>query len=287
MLVSTFFNIFTSEVFVIKLRLISATLALVILIASLCSCSTARPAVTSELGTAESETVTETVPAETFHETEEGSAPTSVPASVDIDFRKGFHGFYQANFATMDIDNIMQMDIGMPNGCEAVSLSMALTYYGFDIDARFLYEAFMPHGKYGEANPFYEYVGNPKNKTGYGCYAPCIVETANKFLEKKGSKRRAHDISGSSMYDILGYVWNGVPVIIWGTLGMERSRVLDSWYFDGERVYWYELSHCVLITGVKGDSFIICDPMVGKVEYKITDVEAAYGQIYSQAVAIW
>ena len=89
------------------------------------------------------------------------------------------------------------------------------------------------------------------------------------------------------MYEILGYIWNGVPVVLWGTLNMEKSRVLDSWYFDGERVYWYELSHCVLITGVKGDNFIVCDPMAGKVEYPIEKVEAAYTQIYSQAVAIW
>ena len=228
----------------------------------------------------------DTVDEETFPETEE-SVSVSSPTSVDIDFREGFHAFYQANFATMDIENIMQEDIGMPYGCEAVSLAMVLGYYGFDIDARILFEGFMPKGKYGEANPFYEYIGSPKNRTGYGCYAPCVVETANKFLERRGSKRRAHDISGSSMYDILGYIWSGVPVVIWGTLGMERSGVLDSWYFDGERVYWYELSHCVLITGVKGDSFIICDPMVGKVEYPIEKVEAAYTQIYSQAVAIW
>lgn len=268
------------------LRVLSAILALVLLIPAVTSCGSVKPAADTEsCDTLTETTAVHTVPEESFTETE--AAPPSAPVSADIDFRDGFHNFFQANFATMDIENVMQMDIGMPNGCEAVSLSMALGYYGFKIDARILYEGFMPHGKYGEANPFYEYVGNPKNETGYGCYAPCVVETANSFLEMRNTKRRAHDISGSSVYDLLGYVWNGIPVIIWGTLGMDRSRVLDSWYFDGERIYWYELSHCVLITGVRGDNFIICDPMVGKVEYPIADVAAAYEQIYSQAVAIW
>lgn len=269
-------------------RILSVFLALVILISALTSCADPAPSCnTQSVGTdTSSEAVSDTAPAETFPEAEE-SAQVSESKTVDIDFREGFHNFYQANFATMDIENVMQEEIGMPYGCEVVSLSMALGYYGFDIDARILFEGFMPHGKYGKANPFYEYIGSPKNRTGYGCYAPCVVETANKFLESRRSKRQAHDISGSSMYDILGYIWNGVPVIIWGTLGMEKSPVLDSWYFDGEKVYWYELSHCVLIVGVRGDNLIICDPMVGKVEYKISDVEAAYSQIYSQAVVIW
>ena len=281
------FQHFSVEVFIIKLRFLSAFIALTILTTLFTSCGSPEHSHNTDVADSASESETEifTVAEEIFFETE--IDVTSSPSSVDIDFRDAFHAFYQAGFATMDIENIMQEKIGMPNGCEAVSLSMALGYYGFDIDARILFEGFMPHGKYGEANPFYEYVGSPKNRTGYGCYAPCVVETANKFLKNRGSKRRAHDISTSSVYEILGYVWNGIPVIIWGTLGMEQSDVLDSWYFDGERVYWYNLSHCVLITGVKGDNFIICDPMVGKVEYPIEKVEAAYTQIYSQAAAIW
>ena len=276
----------SSEVFAIKLKFLSVILALVMLMPTLSSCNKEeKPQATATVSATKTVPETETVLWESFPETE-ADVPSS-PASVDIDFRENFHAFYQASFATMDIENIMQEEIGMPYGCEAVSLAMALGYYGFDIDARILFEGFMPKGKYGEANPFHEYIGSAKNGTGYGCYAPCVVETANKFLERQGSKRRAHDISGSSMYDILAYIWNGVPVVIWGTLDMKKAKVLDSWEFDGERVYWYNLSHCVLITGVRGDSFIVCDPMVDKVEYKISEVEAAYEQIYSQAVAIW
>ena len=277
----------SSEVFAIKLKFISVILALVMIMPTLSSCKKDEEPQGTESSVSATKTVpvTENVTEETFFETE-ADVPSS-PTSVDIDFRESFHNFFQASFATMDIENVMQEEIGMPYGCEAVSLAMALGYYGFDIDARILFEGFMPKGKYGEANPFYEYIGSAKNRTGYGCYAPCVVETANKFLERQGSKRRAHDISGSSMYDILAYIWNGVPVVIWGTLDMKHSKVLDSWEFDGERVYWYKLSHCVLITGVRDDSFIVCDPMVGKVEYKISEVEAAYEQIYSQAVAIW
>lgn len=206
---------------------------------------------------------------------------------AQTEYEPGYYASHKAGYVTMAVNNIMQEYIGMPYGCEVVSLAMTLGYYGFTIEPRDLFNGYMPHAPYGVANPFYQYVGDATNRTGYGCYAPCVVETANKYLEEVGSSRRAHDISGSSIYEILGYIWNGVPVIIWGTLDMKYSNVIASWNFDGETVNWYSLSHCLVITGVLEDGFIVCDPMVGRIKYTIDEVRAAYEQIYSQAVVIY
>jgi len=189
-------------------------------------------------------------------------------------------------FIRMRVQNIMQEPIGMNNGCEAVSLAIALGYYGFDVDPVELFEEHMKSGAAGIANPFYSYVGDPRGVAGYGCYAPCVVRCADSYLKSVGSSLRARDISGSSMDEICEYLLEGKPVIIWGTLKMQPSDVLAVWRFGGNPVYWYSYSHCVVLSGILSDCFFVCDPMEGIVRYPISDVERSYNQIYTQALII-
>lgn len=186
----------------------------------------------------------------------------------------------------INLMNILQEEIGMPNGCEAVSLAIALSYYGYEIDPVELFEKYMKSGEYGEANPFYAYVGDPRDDTGYGCYAPCAVRCVNAYLEEIGSELRAYDVSGSTIEEICEYLWDGIPVVIWGTLDMKTSPVTARWNFGGNIINWYAKSHCVVARGVNKDNMFICDPMGGRGTYPMEDVEMAYNQIYSQAVVI-
>lgn len=270
-------------------KIFSSLLASALLVTAAASCDRSHAAENEPASTV-SEAVNESPSVSNTEQStaEESSAETSEPpVKVDVDYKDRFHSFFQVNYATMDIDCIMQREIGLINGCEVVSLSMALDYFGFEIDPRILFHGFMPYGKYGEANPYEKYVGDPRDGSGFGCYAPCVVEAANKFLSHNKSKIRARDVSGSSAFELLSYVWNGVPVILWGTLDMGPSHVYDRWYFDGEYINWYEYSHCVLITGIRNDSFIVCDPLKGETTYPIEDVMRANELIYSQAVVIY
>ena len=189
-------------------------------------------------------------------------------------------------FIRLRMKNIMQESIGMYYGCEAVSLAIALKYYGYDADPVELFTEHMKSGAAGVANPFYSYVGDPRDNSGFGCYAPCAVRCANSYLESVGSPLRAKDISGADMDEIKSYLWEGKPVVIWGTLDMKPSDVLAVWRFGGNPVYWYNLSHCVVLSGVFDDLFFVCDPMEGHVRYDVKDVERSYNQIYTQALVI-
>jgi len=88
------------------------------------------------------------------------------------------------------------------------------------------------------------------------------------------------------MEEIISYLWEGKLVVIWGTPGMEPSTVLARWQFGGNPVYWYNLSHCVVLSGIYRDRFFVCDPMAGSVNYLQSDVERSYKQIYTQALVI-
>lgn len=269
-------------------KIIASILLFTTLGGILCSCGMTEKTATD---TTDKVTVAASEPAESGADTveyfdmyEDETISAASPEATD----EGYNSVFQMHYMSMNCENIMQEEIGMPFGCEVVSLAITLKYFGHDISPNMLFRGFMPNDVYGKANPYYQYVGDPTDDTGYGCYAPCVVTTANEYLTRQKSPRRAKDVSGSSMYELLGYVWNGIPVIIWGTLNMSpTSKVADSWMFNGERVTWYSLSHCVVICGVQDDDFIICDPMVGKVKYPIKDVEAAYKLINSQAVVIY
>ena len=243
----------------------------------------------------------EDVPAHTFasESVSESTEPVTVAGVSDTDIQSteptaaeplenGTLGYITdgKNIIRLRMPTILQEPIGMYYGCEAVSLSIALGYYGFNVDPVVLFTEHMKSGPAGETNPFYAYVGDPRDASGYGCYAPCAVRCVNSYLESVGSELRARDISGSSMEEIREYLWQGKPVVIWGTLEMKESDVLERWYFGGNPVYWYRLSHCVVLSGIYRDRFFVCDPMEGSVNYLQSDVERSYNQIYTQALII-
>ena len=267
------------------MKKITSIILAILLLFSLCACgaSSEKQTVTdkikesgntttseTETGTFSESEETDPIPDETEKVTEKNTvgvtefdSDPSEPNPKTNRETAGFNAVYQMNYVSINCENIMQEYIGLPFGCEVVSLAIVLDYLGYEIDPTTLFKEYMPSGRWGKVNPYYAYVGNPWDRTGYGCYAPCVVTTANDYLTDENSARKAHNISSSSIYDILGYIWSGYPVIIWGTLGMvPDSYILESWKFDGEVVNWYRHSHCVVICGVQDDNFIICDPML-------------------------
>ena len=69
------------------------------------------------------------------------------------------------------------------NGCESISSVMLLQAVGIPIDPDVFIERDLPHAPYWEQegrlygpDPMFVYPGDPHDHTGYGCYAPCIVQ---------------------------------------------------------------------------------------------------------------
>ena len=194
---------------------------------------------------------------------------------------------YDSDTVRLDVDNIMQLP-SLPNGCEVVSLAIALDAAGYPVVPTYLFDNYMPHS-YGFKNlDFWNvYVGDPRTE-GCGCYAPCVVKTANDFLEERRSSKKCYDVSGTIFSKYKDYIDEGIPVIVWGTLGMRGDySVVASGVVDGERVYWNLFSHCMVLIGYSNDTYIFCDPLKGVVEYDKNDVERSYRIAYEQACVIY
>ena len=185
----------------------------------------------------------------------------------------------------LPVSNIRQYPT-LPNGCEVVSLAIALKYSGYPVDPLWLYENYMPKSQLYEGNPWTSYIGDATDK-GYGCYAPCVVETGNAYLQEINSDKAVYDVSGKKMYEYTNYIDNGIPVILWGLLKMNGDDTV-AWgtYANGRYVKWHSFSHCVVLIGYTEDSYIFCDPIYGVVEYDFKSVEDSFKINYSQACII-
>ncbi len=185
----------------------------------------------------------------------------------------------------LDVKNILQKP-ALPNGCEVVSLAIALKYNGYNIDPIKLYDDFMPQAPLKAGDPWTTYVGNAKG-TGYGCYAPCVVTTGNAYLASVGSSKLVYDVSGNPLDYYETLLESGIPVIMWGTLQMNGNAKL-CWEdtIDGKYVNWHSYSHCLVLIGYTDKSYIFCDPLRGIVEYSKKNVEASFSLNYRQACII-
>ncbi|MBR6681926.1 MAG: C39 family peptidase [Clostridia bacterium] len=185
----------------------------------------------------------------------------------------------------LDVDNIMQKP-HLPNGCEVVSLAIVLNYEGYSVDSLTLYEEHMPKSPYKKGDPWTSYVGDAKN-IGLGCYAPGVVITGNSYLKTIGSLKEVYDVSCRSFSYYKNLIDEGIPVIMWATIDMNRnSSVCWSAVLNEKQVKWHTYSHCLVLIGYTDDSYIFCDPLVGVAEYDKIDVEESFKINFEQACII-
>lgn len=188
----------------------------------------------------------------------------------------------------LDVSYISQYP-SLPNGCEITSLATVLNYLGFDVTKEVLSDRFLPKAPVGEANFYEEFVGDPKEKDAYGCYAQAIVLAANSYFKTMGSDLRAFNYTGSAFQDMLLKVKEGKPVIVWATSNMNQDPgYTTEWIVNGEYIIWKANMHCMVLIGfdTEKETVIVSDPMVGIKEYEMETFIKRYKQFYSQAVVL-
>ena len=191
----------------------------------------------------------------------------------------------QPTCVQLDVENILQLP-DLPNGCEAASLAIALTYAGYSVTPLDIYYNYMPQTPYRAGNPWTSYVGDATG-LGYGCYAPCVVSTGNDFLSQFETDLQVVDVSGKALEEYKQYIDKGIPVIMWGLIDMNcNDRLAWSAYIKGKYVDWHSYSHCLVLIGYTDYGYIFCDPLVGVEEYDTILVDESFKINYRQACVI-
>ena len=181
--------------------------------------------------------------------------------------------------------SVINQNPSLPTGCEVTSLTMVLNYYGNDITNTELASNYLNTGSLG-SNPYVNFVGSPFSSSAYGCYSPVIVDCATSF------GANAVNISYCSYSELLNYVSEGYPVIVWGTMGMTATRYGSSSWTDseGNTVIWRGNEHCLVLVGydVSADIAYLADPLTGEIEsYNLKTFLQRWVEQDSQAVLVY
>lgn len=196
-------------------------------------------------------------------------------------------GFFIPSRVVLPVTNIMQ-NPELPNGCEITSLTIVLNYLGFPADKMTMARQYLAKGAVGTVTPNEAFLGDPASRSGYGCYAPVIKRSADKYLSDVGSNKRGQNITGTNFRDLFSYIEDGNPVIIWATINMAPSRPSTVWYIHGKKVTWIYPLHCLVLQGYDADRNLvyIADPLIGNTTYRLDLVERRYNELEKQAVII-
>ncbi|MCQ2465671.1 MAG: C39 family peptidase [Oscillospiraceae bacterium] len=177
----------------------------------------------------------------------------------------------------------------LPTGCEVTSLAMVLNYNGYDITKTALASDYMTRASLGKAAFSEAFIGNPASDGGYGCYAPVIVATAQKYLIERTTDLSAWDVSGTDFRDLFRYIDEDTPVIVWASMNLMEVTKTDAFYDEsGNSVSWFENEHCMVLCGYNTaeNTVTAADPLKGMMKYNLDRFETIYNQLEKQAVIV-
>jgi len=215
----------------------------------------------------------------------------SIPGTIHLDTTEYAYDavLNGEDVVMLGVQNILQKP-ELPAGPEITCLTIVLNYLGDYPDKASLAENYLVMAEPGTASPYEAYLGDPKVAAGsYGCYAPVIVDAANRYFEDKGNTRkRALDVSGSTLEELLDFVKNGTPVMVWGTTNLVESKITAEWEVNGEIIQWQGYEHCTVLIGYNRtrETVIVADPLRGIVEFDMEKYYQRYKEQHMNAVII-
>ncbi len=201
----------------------------------------------------------------------------------------------KGNYKILDCKNINQND-GYPTGCESVSAVILLKYYGIDISVSdFIYnyldisQLSEVKGRIVGPSPKEYYIGDPTTVSGYGCFAPVIVNAFKKMLP---NNMAYSETTGQSLEHLCKtYINNDIPVLVWATIDMKPVGEGRKWIIEstGEEFTWPSGEHCMVLVGYDDEHYYFNDPYNnnGLVAYSKEVATDSYKALNSQSIVIY
>lgn len=189
------------------------------------------------------------------------------------------------NYYKMENFEWLSQNPELPTGCEITSLTSVLNYYGINVKKETMADDYL---KKGDGSYYKMFLGNPRDAGSFGCMAQPIVDAANLYFKKNNVSMKASNVSGVTFDKILEYVSQGVPMIVWNTMGMAPAYESQTLTLDGREYTWIAPEHCVVVVGYDLDNneVYVADPMAGMVTRNLKTFEERYDSLKRQAVYV-
>lgn len=201
---------------------------------------------------------------------------------------------YPSGKSIIEVPYIDQSE-GYPTGCEIVSTTMVLQYYGYDISVDRFIDNYLDKSLLEDVdgvlwgdNPNETFIGDPRSSYSYGCFAPVIVNSLNRIIY---DGMKAKNTTGTSINKLIEeYIDKGIPVLLWATINLEPVSSGIEWNLRGtEDVYqWQGGEHCMVLVGYDDDSYYFNDPYDnhGLIAYERDLVEMRFLDMGMQSVVV-
>lgn len=194
-------------------------------------------------------------------------------------------------------------------GCEAVSATMLLNYFGYKVSEKEFTDKYLLRknwyiGKDGKAygpDPNAAYPGDPYKSggvnCGFGSFAPSTAKSIKRVLDNQ--KHKVLFSTDLNLDEITKkYIDKDIPVLIWATMDMLPTTPGYSWiinYIDensklkkGDKFTWKNHEHCLVLVGYDDKSYYFNDPYKnhGLISYKKELVKKRFSELGNQSVVI-
>ena len=242
---------------------------------------------TTEETTFEETTYEETTSEQTTESLEDETQPYGGLMHYGEEISLGHTGVAREDLplrSSLRVESLLQ-NPELPTGCESVALTIALKALGFPLEKTTIAAEYLIHD---EANFAIGFVGDPF-QYGAGVFPPGLVMTANRYLQSQDSQIRAYDCTGFSFEEVLSYLSEGNPVLIWVTIGFgEPSYAGYAATFEDRTYEWYYGEHCVALKGydLETGTVVIEDPLQGEVTYGYDFVKGLYEGLGAYALVL-
>ena len=202
-----------------------------------------------------------------------GKTGTVVVGKTSYTVREG-----KVSGATIKVPLVNQLP-NYPTGCEAASATMVLKYWGYDINLSKMVNTIPRENlrtidgrKYGPRITE-KFVGDPRStytskNPGYGAFAPVVSKAMNNVISNQHGKHKAYNKTGTSFTDLLDYLNEGKPVIVWSTYNLKTPSTVNAWYIatsTGPEYFSYPRgTHVCVLVGYDGKNIYLADPYGAK-----------------------
>lgn len=212
--------------------------------------------------------------------------PERIKSAILEHTTRAAENYEYPNSFSLDIPFVSQYP-ELPTGCEITALTTVLNYLGYNVDKLTMADYYLDKGKMGEVSPYKAFVGNPRDEDSCGAFAPVLVNSVTKYLKSQRSYMNVYNITGAEYNELLDYVDDGHPVLVWETMYMKEPYESCTWNIDGENIMWLSREHAMVLIGYTQSTYIMADPLRGICEYDKELVETRYKSMGKQAIVIY
>lgn len=212
--------------------------------------------------------------------------PERIKSAILEHTTRAAENYEYPNSFSLDIPFVSQYP-ELPTGCEITALTTVLNYLGYNVDKLTMADYYLDKGKMGEVSPYKAFIGNPRDEDSCGAFAPVLVNSATKYLKSQRSYMNVYNITGAEYNELLDYVDDGHPVLVWETMYMKEPYESCTWNIDGENIMWLSREHAMVLIGYTQSTYIMADPLRGICEYDKELVETRYKSMGKQAIVIY